>query len=72
MDGVWHACGNRATAGGVTLAADRGHRFRRAVAPPVSVRGAIPVCERGWWVAQFGVSVGLAGGGSEGVCTLSK
>lgn len=32
--GVWNARGNRATADGVTLAADRGHRFRECVAPP--------------------------------------
>jgi hypothetical protein len=38
--GVWHARGNRATSGGVTPAVVRGHRLRRCVAPPSSVRGA--------------------------------
>ena len=32
--GVWHDRGNRAIADDVTLAADRGHRFGRSVAPP--------------------------------------
>lgn len=29
--------------------------------------GATPVCERGLWVGQVGVSVGLVWGGSSGV-----
>jgi hypothetical protein len=47
---VWHARNNRATADGVTDAVVRGHRLGRSVAPPAWVRGATPVCERGWWV----------------------
>ena len=62
--GVWHDRGKRATSEGVTLAAVWGHRFGRSVAPPAWVRGATPVCERGWWVDRVAVSVGLAWDGA--------